>query len=451
VPRRLLIAAAALAGVAGIVAGVLVATGVWPSRTPALRSVATGTTVVVRTAASSIAYLEIGRTGAYGVFAAPDGPSRTHTFRLDWLEPGHHYHVRAVTIANGVTRVGPDEVVAGPPAPGPHTLRVDGGRLVLDGRPWIPRFTWGSCASSYAEEAALGIDAFMSSGCGDSPAVQATAAANVGAVVIPALDQVDRSLPTTVATYLRDEPDLNGVSAQELQHDLQQHPNAHGLPVFETFSRLAATVDGQNAIRYSDYVALADVLGIDVYPVLNSGDPSTVGAVADAQRQLEQLAPGKPTYQWIEATGPSSDPSRVPTPAEIEAEAWMAVTNGARGLGWWTVGDTAFSVSPGARRAIRNVDTALDTFAPALAADTSGLTLADPGVDAFATLRDGALTVFAVNPSPDAVVPEVFTLRGLDGRPVRVWGRGQTLAASGDSFTDTLPPLAWRIYVVAPI
>ncbi len=447
----MLIAVAALAGVAGIVVGVLAATGVWRSHGPALSSVATGRTVVVTTAADSIAYLEVGRTGAYGVFAAPSGPSRTHTFRLDWLEPGRRYHVRAVTIVNGVTRLGPDQVVAAPPASGPRALRLDGGRFLLDGRPWIPRFTWGSCASDYAEEAALGIDAFMSSGCGDSPAVQADAAARVGAVVIPALDQVDRSLPTTVATYLRDEADLNGVSALELQQNLQQFPDAHGLPVFETFSRLAATVDGRNAIRYSDYVALADAVGIDVYPVRNSGDPAGVGDVASAQRDLQQLAAGKPTYQWIEATGPADDPNRVPTPQEIEAEAWMAITNGARGIGWWTVGDTPFSVSPGARRALRHVDTALDTFAPALQADVSGLTLGDPGVDAFATLRDGALTVFAVNPSPNAVVSEVFTLRGLDGRPVQVWGRGQTLASSGDSFTDTLPPLAWRIYVVAPI
>ncbi|HKI93378.1 MAG TPA: hypothetical protein VJ986_13840, partial [Gaiellaceae bacterium] len=214
VPRRALIAVAALAGAVGIVVGVLAATGVWPSRTPALRSSALGTTVVVRTAADSVAYLEVGRTGAYGVFAAPSGPARTHTFRLDWLEPGRRYHVRAVTVTNGVTRLGPDEVVAAPPARGPRELRLESGHFLLDGRPWIPRFTWGSCASSYAEQAALGIDAFMSSGCGDSPARQATAATKAGAVVIPALDQADRSLPTTVATYLRDEADLNGVSAR---------------------------------------------------------------------------------------------------------------------------------------------------------------------------------------------------------------------------------------------
>ena len=268
-------------------------------------------------------------------------------------------------------------------------------------------------------------------------------------MVIPALDQVDRSLPTTVATYLRDEADLNGVSALELQQNLQQHPNAHGLPVFETFSRLAATVDGRNAIRYSDYVALADTVGIDVYPVLNSGDPASVGDVASAQRDLQQLA-GQADVPVDRGDGAGDRP-------EPGADA-----AGDRGGG--VDGDherrPRDRLVDGRRHAVLG-EPGCATGAPARrhgprhvrARDRGGLTAYPrrPGVDAFATLRNGALTVFAVNPSPSAVVSEVFTLRGLDGRPVRVWGRGQTLASSGDSFTDTLPPLAWRIYVVAPI
>jgi hypothetical protein len=128
----------------------------------------------------------------------------------------------------------------------------------------------------------------------------------------------------------------------------------------------------------------------------------------------------------------------------------MAIANGARGLGWWTLGSTPFAVDSGARKALRAVDEALDTFAPTIVATPADLTLAVPGVDAFATRLHGALTLFAVNPSPTDVVSEVFEVKGLKSRTVRIWGGTQTLQADGDSFADTLPPLAWRIYVVAP-
>jgi hypothetical protein len=134
----------------------------------------------------------------------------------------------------------------------------------------------------------------------------------------------------------------------------------------------------------------------------------------------------------------------------IEAEAWMAIVNGARGLGWWTWGTSPFSVSPAGRRALTALGVALDTFAPAIDAPSTPVTLANGGVDVFATRRDGALTIFAVNTSPASAVNEIFTLPDLDGRPVQIWNTGQTIATSSSTFADTLPPLGWRIYLVAP-
>jgi hypothetical protein len=47
-------------------------------------------------------------------------------------------------------------------------------------------------------------------------------------------------------------------------------------------------------------------------------------------------------------------------------------------------------------------------------------------------------------------VSETFILPGLDGRRVRIWNTDRTLPASNNTFADTLPPLGWRIYLVAP-
>jgi len=107
-------------------------------------------------------------------------------------------------------------------------------------------------------------------------------------------------------------------------------------------------------------------------------------------------------------------------------------------------------VNTAGRRALTALGVALDTFAPAINAPTAPVTLANGGVDVFATRRDGALTVFAVNTSPASAVHEIFTLPNLGRRPVRVWNTDQTIAASRSTFADTLPPLGWRVYLVAP-
>ena len=449
-PRtRTLFIAALVTGVVAI--GALVVTKLWPKHAqPPLRAWVTGTTVHVDTARSSRVYLEYGPTRKFGLFSPPSAVGLTHRFDLVGLSPGTRYHVRAQAYTDEGTLTAPDLVLDTGGGPAFHSLQIVGDHFALDGRPWIPRFTWGSCASSYAEEAALGVNAFMSSNCGDTPQQQAREAQRVGGVVIPALDQTSLALPTTVATHYTDEPDLNQIPPDQLAGDWNAHPNAHGIPTFLTLSHLATSGDPATLATDAAYARLTDVLGIDIYPISTTNDPAQIAQVATAQQTLRGLADGKPTYQWIEAAQPAGDSGAVLTRAEIEAEAWMAIANGARALGWWTYGASPFSLSTGGRRALTAIGTALDTFAPAIDAPTAPVTLANGGVDVFATRRNGALTVFAVNTNPTSAVDETFTLPELGGRPVRVWNTGQTIAASMSTFADTLPALGWRVYLVAP-
>lgn len=449
-PRtRTLFVAALVTGLVFIAA--LVVTKLWPrGAQPAVRAWVTGTSVHVDTAQNSRVYLEYGPTRRYGLFSATSADGLKHRFDLVGLSPDTRYHVRALARSARGTLTTADLVLDVANGPVFHSLRTIGDHFELDGRPWIPRFTWGSCASSYAEEAAVGVNAFMSSNCGDSPERQARAAQRVGGVLIPALDQVNLALPTTVATYYADEPDLSQIPPAQLAGDWNAHANAHGIPTFLTLSHLATSGDPATLATAAAYARLTDALGIDIYPISTTHDPGQIVQVATAQQVLRSLAGGKPTFQWIEAAQPTSDSGAALTQAEIEAEAWMAVVNGARGLGWWTYGTSPFSVNTAGRRALTALGVALDTFAPAINAPTAPVTLANGGVDVFATRRDGALTVFAVNTNPASAVHEIFTLPNLGRRPVRVWNTDQTIAASRSTFADTLPPLGWRVYLVAP-
>ena len=392
----------------------------------AARISAAGQEVVVHTSARTPVVLEYGLTRAYGLFAGPDAPAHVHRFALPELEPGRTYFVRAGEV---------ESTVSAPPRPARAALQIAGDHILLDGRPWIPRFTWGSCSAQYAAETAAGVNAFMSSNCGDSPQTQAAAALRAGAVVIPAVDQADAELPTTIGTYVKDEPDARNIPPAQLASTALPYPAARGLPVFETLSPKL-----ENAAAYTQ---VADSIGVDVYPIMNTGDHGRIVDVASAQRTLEQAAGGKPTFQWIEAIGGVS-------PRELAAEVWMAICNGARAFGYWTFGATPFAVDAPTIAALRNLGTTFDDLAPAIDAAPAQLAVSDPTVNAFATQLGGALYVFAVNTSPSSTASPSFTLTGLHGRPLGVYGTPRVIGSHGDGFADTLAALAWRVYVVAP-
>ncbi len=447
--RILLAAALAVLGTVVLAAGTIALIGRW-TRTPAVRVFVTGDVLVVRTAKPAVVYLAYGTTPAYGLFTAPSRLARVHRFALTHLKPETRYDVRAVVATAGRTSHA-DAVVLGPARPARASLAIVGDHLELDGRPWIARFVWNSCTTDYAAEAAIGINAFMSSGCGDTPQAQDAAAARVGGVVIPWVGAADANLPTTVATFVVDEPDLTRIPPAQLAQQAGAYPGAHGLPVFETLSRYAYLRSLSPARGlYGSYASLASVLGIDIYPIFKTGDPNRLGDVAAAQRMLVALAGGKPTYQWIEAIGHGTNPANKPTPRDVVAETWMALTTGARALGYWTYGPPPFAVDARTGRALQALDATIDSLAPAIDAAPVSLGLSDPGLDAFATQLDGALYVFAVNPSPTHAVAETFTLAGLRGRELRVYRNGRTITPAGDTFRDALAPLAWRVYLVPP-
>jgi len=85
---------------------------------------------------------------------------------------------------------------------------------------------------------------------------------------------------------------------------------------------------------YPDLIARADVVGFDLYPLQEVCRRDFLAAVFDSQRALVALAPGKPTFQWIEVRELKC-PTVPVTPATIRAESWLAIAGGAHGLGFF--------------------------------------------------------------------------------------------------------------------
>lgn len=84
---------------------------------------------------------------------------------------------------------------------------------------------------------------------------------------------------------------------------------------------------------YPTYVQGADILASDVYPI-NDGNPLWwISRTTDRLRYWSDYS--KPVWQWIELVNFDGVPGLMLTPQEIEAEVWMSVIHGARGVGYF--------------------------------------------------------------------------------------------------------------------
>jgi hypothetical protein len=155
-----------------------------------------------------------------------------------------------------------------------------------------------------------------------------------------------------------------------------------------------------------------------------------------------RLAPGKPTFQWIEA-GPMTGCNRfIPTPESLEAETWLAIAGGARGIGYFP--DTW---APDIAKRIGDVNRRIAALTPVLLAPERPVSSLPNAVRAGARTLAGATYVVAVNASSRLSANARITVPGLTAFSIRVHGEPRSLPVRGGVFRDRLAPLQARIYV----
>jgi hypothetical protein len=198
---------------------------------------------------------------------------------------------------------------------------------------------------------------------------------------------------------------------------------------------------------YPGLVAAADVIGFDVYPLQELCRRDLLPLDFDAQQELQTLAPGKPTFQWIEVRGMRcGNASGIAlSPATIRAESWLALAAGARGLAFFPPDWDYFAAATigGVATRIRQLEPALLQPARPVQVDAA------PSVRAAARFYHGALYVIAVNAGAKTTAVSL-NVPGLGNRRLLALGEPKTFSARGDVFTDRLRPLAVRIYVAPP-
>ena len=394
-------------------------------------------TVAWTTPGVSTAQLQWGPAGSDPVlWQSVDAPALRHSVELTGLASSTAYDVTIVSSSGGQpSRTKLSFTTA--PAPPQVQGSIRDGVLLVNGAPFFPLIAWQQCPVQWTPSLAAGINVFAEgSPCADPKSAASTLE---GRALVAGTD----GLPGLLGSFYPDEADARGLTAASLP---ALPAGLRFLTLTAHFASMAAPLPSGRAM-YPGLVDAADVIGFDFYPLQELCRRDLLPADFDAQRELQALAPGKPTFQWIEARGMrcGTTPGVEITPATIRTESWLAIAAGAHGLGFfppdWMNG--AVDVIHGISARIRQIEPAL--LQPLLPVTVA----ADPSVRASAREYNGALYVIAVNAGTTASQMRI-TVAGLRDRTLRVLGEARSIVAHGDAFADRLGPLRVRIYVAPP-
>jgi hypothetical protein len=377
------------------------------------------------------------------LWTAADARSTAHVAVVGGLVNGTTYHfwVTAV-VTDGRTATSPFLVTT--PGLSRHPVaKIANSVFLLDGEPTFLTIAWGACSDSYASLLSDGIDTFMGKGCGSG----SRELSSLGTRGYFIGDAFEAATPGAVGSFLPDEWDSslpNSLTSADVQRMAPKEGGPRFLTLTNHFYSLAAPLP-QGRGMYPALIGNADVIGFDLYPLQNWCRRDDFTAVFDSQRELVDLAGGKPTFQWIEvAHMDCKDPALNPTPETVRAETWLAVAGGAHALGYFP---KDFAPEIGAE--ISHEKRELQTLAPALVEPAIDASASSADVRVGARNHNGAIYVIAVNARRRSA-SSTISVPALRNRALVSLDGTRSLTVANGRFTDTFAPLDVHIYIAAP-
>jgi hypothetical protein len=223
---------------------------------------------------------------------------------------------------------------------------------------------------------------------------------------------------------------------------------------------------------YPLYVQAADIISFDIYPAVHD-NPEIAGHLWYVARGVHRLVDWtggadhhKPVWTCIECTH-ISNPKVKPTPHQVRAEVWMAITHGARGITWFAHQfqpnfiEAGLLADPEMSAAVKTINAQIQSLAPAINApppnpDQLATVTATPDADAPADhppialmtrTHNGTTHVFAVAMT-DQKISARFHLPTARG-DVTVLDEHRTLPVSDNTWTDTFEGYDVHLYSLA--
>ncbi len=215
---------------------------------------------------------------------------------------------------------------------------------------------------------------------------------------------------------------------------------------------------------YPEYVAGADIVSYDVYPV--SGIRRD-----DGERYLWYVAKGvdslriwgegrKIVWNVIETTRINSE--RGPTPSQVRSEVWMSIIHGSQGIVYFAhewnpvFREARLLEDEQMRQGVASINEQIHRLAPILNADAGSARISvvseDPEIPVDVMVRQtaaGDIYLFAVSMRQGAT-SATFSISNASGGVVEVIDEDRALKLEKDSFTDHFEPYDVHIYRLTP-
>lgn len=389
--------------------------------------------------------IELGRDRRYGIWLrVPKRAQQTGRSLIGSLEPSTTYRYR-VTLRSGGRTARTEGTFTTAPFPAWTTGAVIDKTLLVDWQPFFPRMVYAQCDWAYQYSLAAGVNFYMGTGCG-SPWNQLELLRARAVSALPAAHKDIADGRGTIGWYHPDEADLYmPPEALPFHPPWQRTWRVTFLTLSGHVYSGSAPPPGGRSV-YPRFVARADMLGLDLYPLQVWCRRDALGAVYEAQRELAALAAPRGTYQWIEAGRMEfcgGRPELDPTPATVRAETWLAIAGGARGIGWFPD-----HWQPAIADEVTRLSTEISALAPALlAAEVPVLTTRTSAVKAGGRWLNDVTYVIAVNSSLRTVNAEI-EVPGLRATSAGVFGEARRVAVRTGRIVDRFGPLAVRVYTV---
>ncbi len=318
------------------------------------------------------------------------------------------------------------------------------------------------------------------------PAYRRHFARNANINVLTDYVTATREMPALLSWQWMDEPDLGGTSQRVPPAVVRAWTYASNLsdpqhPAGTNFEGYAYLPHYNNAGKDYDFVnnahlfggksrLVADVLGIDVYPLeyqlkvnLNKADRGPIDLYAEAiDRFIANNRAMVPTFSWIEVCDvEAANNTPAPTEGQVLMEAWLNVVHGMKAIGWFHY----FEYDTIRYGAMTQFTDQITRLAPVVLGPEPDIQVSDNAnaqanrVDTLVRVYDDAIYVFAVRvtePEPFAgalyTVTEpaslnvTFLLDTAANGVAQVIDENRSVPVSGGAFTDAFARNAVHIY-----
>lgn len=217
---------------------------------------------------------------------------------------------------------------------------------------------------------------------------------------------------------------------------------------------------------YQGWLRWADVTSFDHYPITGWNQPAWLPQVGLATKELVSLArKNQPVFAIVEASDQqlswTAPETKGPSPAEMRAEIWSAIANGARGIGYFTIafgrGKTFQwnNLTEEIKAEMKRSNGELSELAgpielgatarlPIDQDQTTDRFAAGHAIQAICKTYQGTSYLIAVNVTRQPIDP-IFHLPGTGAQ---VLHENREITVTDGQFTDHFAPLEVHLYVV---